>query len=255
MTSIWNRVYPTLNKKSSRYLIECKKHLKEVLRSGVLGAEAASLDIIELIPGKKYTEIDVNCTLPVCHNFITQINKETQSPTALAFRIQQYVNSGNSEFRSLLHKSYPKMKIPVFHFFVTEQIYTVSVPSRDTGNSESSDDVSNISTFIKPNNVYGLERDKLINAVNSRLKATRKKPHPSESRNLVSEDDCESNEDISREINCRSQTTTFAWAKFWKERQDWRSVAKRERRRACQSFGLDFLTLKHNENDDNNIEK
>ncbi|CAH8585361.1 unnamed protein product [Heterobilharzia americana] len=230
MTSIWNRVYPTLNKKSSRYLIECKKHLKEVLRSGVLGAEAASLDIIELIPGKKYTEIDVNCTLP-------------------------YVNSGNSEFRSLLHKSYPKMKIPVFHFFVTEQIYTVSVPSRDTGNSESSDDVSNISTFIKPNNVYGLERDKLINAVNSRLKATRKKPHPSESRNLVSEDDCESNEDISREINCRSQTTTFAWAKFWKERQDWRSVAKRERRRACQSFGLDFLTLKHNENDDNNIEK
>ncbi|VDQ15817.1 unnamed protein product, partial [Trichobilharzia regenti] len=74
-----------------------------------------------LIPGDKYARIDVNCVLPVCNNFTTTSTKQTSA--TLAFRIQQYMNSGDSELRSYLQKNYPKMKIPIFQFCVTQQTY------------------------------------------------------------------------------------------------------------------------------------
>ncbi|CAH8864875.1 unnamed protein product [Trichobilharzia szidati] len=246
MTSILSRVYSTVANSRNRYLLQCKKHLNEILKSGVLGAEAATLDVVELIPGDKYARIDVNCVLPVCNNFTTTSTKQTSA--TLAFRIQQYVNSGDSELRSYLHKNYPKMKIPIFQFCVTQQTYKVDVSSNHQKGIQSPTDSCNLSTSAKPNNVYGLERDKLLKTINSRLKALRKKSHPSEARNLVSEDfgdgddDDELEKSISLENGQRDQNSTIAWAKFWKERQDWRSIARQERRRVNQSIGLNYLT-------------
>ncbi|TNN14703.1 hypothetical protein EWB00_001885 [Schistosoma japonicum] len=248
MTSTLSRISSTANNSRNRYLIHCKKHLKEILSSGVLGVEAASLDIIELIPADKYTKIDVNCKLPICNDFDKQLVKRT--PTALAFSVQQYMNSADSELRSVLHKSYPKAKIPFFQFSITEEAYLVNAPPSELENIQSSEDVSTttaattiLPSFIKPSNVYGLERDKLIRIINSRLKSTRKKCHPSEPRNLVSDSFEEVNNP--RECNQLNQTSTAAWAKYWKERQDWRAIAKRDRRLAHQSVGLEFLTLRN----------
>ncbi|CAH8547110.1 unnamed protein product [Schistosoma turkestanicum] len=185
-----------------------------------------------------YTKIDVNCKLPICHSSNKLLVK--QSPTALASDIQQFINSGSGELRSLLRKNYPKMKIPVFQFFITEEAYKVTAPL-----NESNDVVvcatTTTPTFIKPNNVYGLERNKLVNIINTRLKAMKKKSHQSESKNLISDNYEEVN--ISPEYSHQARTSTAAWAKYWKERQDWRAVAKRERRLRYQSLGLQFLTL------------
>ncbi|CAH8628054.1 unnamed protein product [Schistosoma rodhaini] len=245
-----NRVNLAVNNNHSRYLIHCKNYLKEVLSSGVLGAEAASLDIIELIPGDKYAKIDVNCKLPVYHSSNKPSVKQT--PTALGFYIQQYMNSGSSELRSLLHKGYPKMKIPVFQFFITEQTCIVNTPSNDSEHFQSSNDVicTAIPMSIKPNNVYGLERDKLVKIISTRLKAIRKKSHPLESRNLISDSYEEIN--ISPESIKQDHTSITSWAKYWKERQDWRAIAKRDRRLRHQSTGLEFLT--HNQEKSNDVE-
>lgn len=43
-----------------------------------------------------------------------------------------------------------------------------------------------------------------------------------------------------------------AWAKYWKESQDWRAIAKRDRRLRHQSTGLEFLT--HNQNKSSDVE-
>lgn len=51
----------------------------------------------QLIPGDKYSKIDVNCKLPVYDGSNKPSIKQT--PTALAFHIQQYMNSGSSELR------------------------------------------------------------------------------------------------------------------------------------------------------------
>ncbi|KAK4468531.1 hypothetical protein MN116_007729 [Schistosoma mekongi] len=239
-----NRISSIANNSHNRYLIHCKKHLKEILSSGVLGVEAASLDIIELTPADKYTKIDVNCKLPICNNFDKPLVK--RSPTALAFYIQQYMNSASGELRSVLHKSYPKMKIPFFQFSITEEAYLVNALPSELENIQSSDNVSNttiLPAFIKPSNVYGLERDKLIRIINSRLKSTRKKCYPSEPRNLISDSYKEVNNP--RECNHLDQTSTAAWARYWKERQDWRAIAKRDRRLAHQSVGLEFLTMRN----------
>ncbi|CAH8612445.1 unnamed protein product [Schistosoma margrebowiei] len=244
------RINSAVNNNYSRYLIHCKRYLKEVLSSGVLGAEAASLDIVELIPGDKYAKIDVNCKLPVYNGSNKPSIKQT--PTALAFHIQQYMNSGSSELRSLLHKGYPKMKIPVFQFFITEQTCIVNAPSIDSEHLQSSNDVvfTAIPASIKPNNVYGLERDKLVKIINSRLKAIKKKSHTLEPRNLISDNYEEIN--ITPESIKQDHTSISAWAKYWKESQDWRAIAKRDRRLRHQSTGLEFLT--HNQNKSSDVE-
>ncbi|VDP50078.1 unnamed protein product [Schistosoma mattheei] len=228
-----------------------------------------NLKAVKLIPGDKYAKIDVNCKLPVYKGSNKPSIKQT--PTALAFHIQQYMNSGSSELRSLLHKGYPKMKIPVFQFFITEQTCIVNAPSIDSEHLQSSNDVvcTAIPASIKPNNVYGLERDKLVKIINSRLKAIRKKSHTLEPRNLVlilgelnaKFEEADSSDLISdnyEEINITPESikqdnnSISAWAKYWKESQDWRAIAKRDRRLRHQSTGLEFLT--HNQNKSSDVE-
>ncbi|KAF6776679.1 hypothetical protein AHF37_03374 [Paragonimus kellicotti] len=88
-----------------------------------------------------------------------------------------------------------------------------------------------LSDFVMPTNAYGLPRDQLLQKIRSASKK---------------HDDCNWDETGPGRIRFSDSRASADWARFWKQRQDWRMAARRDRRRIRQNTGLYRLTMGHN---------
>lgn len=220
----------------TRVLISYKKHLQDILRSGVLGSHSALLEINELVPLKDNTHIEVRCSLPL----LGSTQRENIEPASLTHQVEQFVNSHASGLRSCLLKEYTRLKMPTFHFTIVLDFGELSFGESSAYHNETASTLNPPEkqmdiwpTIVKPTTVYGLSHQELMRKVTSGLSVKKQAKIELFTQTHDSE--------FALRSSSFDDRTSSVWAKVWKQRQDWRVQAKRERKHMRQNHGLLYL--------------
>ncbi|KAA3673362.1 uncharacterized protein DEA37_0010545 [Paragonimus westermani] len=219
-----------------------RKVLQDLFQTETLAEGSSMLQITEIKPGNIPGHFDVICSLPCC----TAPNSDAQSETtSLALKLECGVNSHASELRSRFCHYRKMQKFPSFRFLIQTESNPVSHlhdPETEPESphpficTSSTEDQSVresdfLSDFVMPTNAYGLPRDQLLQKIRSASKK---------------HELCNWDETGPGRFRSSDSRASADWARFWKQRQDWRTVARRDRRRIRQNTGLYRLTMGHN---------
>ncbi|KAG5449937.1 hypothetical protein CSKR_105961 [Clonorchis sinensis] len=217
-------------KKHVKALHKYKKVIQEAIQQGTLGEDTTLLQVTDVSPGDRPNLYEVRCALPC---LVTGDALSQARALELAVELECKVNGSSTDFRKRLSSH----KIPKFTFTITSETgdeeisRTPSSASTDVRDSTWSSPSFPLVSCIKPNNVYGLPRDELLQKIRSACK-----------RNEL-DTDHSSEQSGADKSSSQSQEVSAMWARLWKKRQDWRAEARRERRYFRQTANLHRLTL------------
>ncbi|CAL8096958.1 unnamed protein product [Calicophoron daubneyi] len=211
-----------------------RKVLQDMLRAGSLGEQATLLQIIDLVPGDRKERIEVRCLLPQLYSS----SRSQLNSVSLAVELERFVNTNAGEIRARVSQGRTQYKLPSFHFIIQPEEEITQSP--DIGGTDSAacehrtgDGRSLLHCVVKPTQVYGLQREHLLNKV----RRTRKHQDAHKHEEYISSEATQFSE---RRTDPR---VSAEWARVWKERQDWRTEARRERKRTKQRMGLYRLNV------------
>ncbi|TGZ59225.1 hypothetical protein CRM22_009191 [Opisthorchis felineus] len=217
-------------KKHVKALHKYKKVIQEAIQQGILGEDTTLLQVTDVSPGDRPNLYEVRCALPC---LVTGDALSQARALELAVELECKVNGSSTDFRKRLSSH----KIPKFTFTITSETgdeeinRTSSSTTTAIRGSTWSSPSPPLVCCIKPNNVYGLPRDELLQKIRSACK-----------RNEL-DTDHSSEQSETDKSSSQNQQVSAMWARLWKERQDWRAEARRERRHLRQTANLHRLTL------------
>ncbi|TGZ59224.1 hypothetical protein CRM22_009191 [Opisthorchis felineus] len=156
-------------KKHVKALHKYKKVIQEAIQQGILGEDTTLLQVTDVSPGDRPNLYEVRCALPC---LVTGDALSQARALELAVELECKVNGSSTDFRKRLSSH----KIPKFTFTITSETgdeeinRTSSSTTTAIRGSTWSSPSPPLVCCIKPNNVYGLPRDELLQKIRSACK-------------------------------------------------------------------------------------